>query len=296
VSARTAGSDWDPFLGEDPNEDLPLTRAVGAGLHFRGVLATETGAHAAGTSVLPVIQVFERSIVPGDRSDGGVPGAFDPVFLVGDGPAHIGWPMRVHRAHLASDERPRYGWEQPTPGTFSVVEATPPDTETEQGDRITVDGYDTFGRIYVAFDDASPEPILAGTQGTITDSRVIPRIVKFPSGELPRFVTSATVGSGAGGQFDFGIPAASVDEIAFGNTRAFRGLPGASPAEHTAGASLVLQAEVTENDQGLLVNQFAVRVPQARYYTGGLTKRSTSSRGERSSRRACSPALMSFMR
>jgi hypothetical protein len=269
--ASAAGSDWDPFRGEDPNEDLPLTRSVGAGLHFRGVLGTETGEHAPGTVVVPVFQVYETSIVPGARSDGGVPGAFDPVFLVGDGPAHIGWPMRVHRGHLASSERPRYGWQQPTPGVYTVVEATPPDTETEQGDRIVVDpvnDYETYGRIYVAFDDAAPEVILANTQGTITDSRVIPRLVKFPSGELPRFVTSATVGSGAAGQFDFGIPAASVDEIAFGNTRAFSGLPGASPTEHTAGASLVVQEEVGESDQGMIVEPFAARVPQARFGTG----------------------------
>jgi hypothetical protein len=268
AGVAVAGVDWDPFRGEDPNADLPLTRAVAAGLHFRGVLGTETGAHGAGTRVVPVFQLFEASNQPGARADGGMPGAFDPVFLVGLGPGHLGWPMRVHRAHLASTVRPRYGWQQPQPGRFTAVEATPPDTQFEQGDRIVVAGYPTLGRIHVALDEGSPEPILAGGAGNVSDSRLVPRLVKFPSGELPRFATSATVGAGAAGARDLGVASASVDEVAFGHTVTFSSLPGANPSEHTAGASLVVQLPFDAGASGMTVEPFTARVPNGRMGTG----------------------------
>ena len=250
VARPVLGNDWDPFRGQDPNEDYPLSRAVSSVLHFRGVLGTRVGEHPAGAPVLPVVPIRASEI----DFELGRPGAFDPVFVVDGTATALGFPARVHRAHYPAPSRIVHAWEASQAGDLVATPGAP--TEFPQ------EGFAILGRGYVAFDaplGVPTSPGVAGGAANITDPRLRARLVKFPSGELPRLVAQAAIGAGAGGLVDFGVPNCTVDEIEFSESLAFSGLNGASPPSHTAGAPMLLAANVGATDVSITVFPDLVR-------------------------------------
>ncbi len=247
-----SGSDWDPMRGQDLNVDFPLTRAVESVLHFRGVLGTRSASHPAGSPILPVVPIrtsdfdFER----------GRPGALDPVFVVDGSPTALGFPVTVHRAHYPAPERVVHDYASPNDGQLLAVPG--------QTVNVPQTGFFVAGTGYVAFQAPVLAPTGPGPGGTnnggqITDPRFLGRIVKFPSGELPRAVSGAAIGTGAGGLVDFGVPPATVDEVIFGGATAFQNLNGTAPASHTGGSPMLMTGPLSESGTTFTVQPNAVR-------------------------------------
>ncbi|MFT5151518.1 MAG: hypothetical protein ACI841_001505, partial [Planctomycetota bacterium] len=252
------GANWEPVIGKPANEDQALTLAVLRAFEHRGVYDTHSTSHEVGTPILPCFYVFD----PGFRSgrDGGLdlgrPGARDHVFLSGPEADHIGWPLTIHRAYsprtngdvLAPDVmRPFSSWEQeeglavPT-GQLTYVRSRLP------GGR----------RIYVSMTEEGPEPI--ARTGTYGESRLMTRIVKFPSGERPRIVQSVGVGTGYDGS-GTGVPSALIDELVFGAPRFGRSFAAETDQWWTQGAQLELQAPIDEAVETIYVDATSLRTP-----------------------------------
>lgn len=251
--APAIGADWDPNRGADPNGDYPLSRAVSSQLHFRGVLGTNHGDHPAGIQVLPCVQIatsdfdFQR----------GRPGARDPVFIVDGSLSALGFPLSVHRAHYPADSRMIHTWSAPRGELIATAGASGAQPQA---------GFSIGGAGYVAFDSSVLTPTSPGAGGSapanVTDPRYLGRMVKFPSGELPRSGSTIAIGTGAGGVAGFGVPSATVDEVVFGDVLAHAGFGGTSSAAHAAGAGMVLAASATASDQSLSVFPSDVRTPE----------------------------------
>jgi len=238
------GVNWIPERGRTELEDWPLSRAVSSVFQFRGVLETHDHAHPAGTPVLPVIQLHDRGV------EGGRAGARDAVFLSGPEGDHLGWPMVVHRANLPALGYTVYYWEQ--------VEGEPRVVATASN--VAQHGGFRTGRQYVALDRASPEPIAVEIGTNISDPRLRARLVKHPSGERPRAVTTVSIGGAARG--GAGVPAAVVDEVIFGAPGFLNGLPGTGPASHSQGASMWLAEAIDAETDILRVHPRSFRVPE----------------------------------
>jgi len=191
---------WTPYLGASEDTDYPVTRAAREAFQHRGVLGTYSHRHPAGTAVLPVIRVFL------DRTDArtGRPGRKDAAWLVDASPASLddlAWPVEVHRAYIPRQHLVTPWNFQDPPGAGGAY------IENEFGLQLTC--------MYVGFEDAAPVPV-AGDETLVTanhfrlDVREVPRLVMYPSGELPRIVDRITVGSSIqGGE----IPSATIDEV-----------------------------------------------------------------------------------
>lgn len=250
ATAQTyAPTQWDPRLGENENvaADFPITRSVETWFQFRAVFGTWSHTHPTGTLVHPVFEVQER----GDT--GGVPGRLDAVFLVGSDPTHPGWPLVVHRAHRPAPEHATRSWRLQGGTGMKPIPVVPRDEYVE---------YDAYlrNRTYVAFQTRSPENVLAGSAvpnaaDAVIESRLIARLVCFPSGERPRSVTNVQIGGGADGAV---VPSALIDEVAFGNARF--GEAASLDAEAMSGASLILDADVDESASVLQVRPRAVQI------------------------------------
>lgn len=241
------GPDWRPAMGESELDELPLSRAVASRFRFRGVLETFTHSHSAGTLVLPTFEVLDQG------PDGGRPGREDTVFLVQPDTTHVGWPVTVHRAHRPWHHAPVHAWDQDGDSYRAVASGTSgaePDGWPEWDDII-----------YVALQNPVPEPItsgsVAGAAGlqTTVDSRKLGRMVKFPSGELPRIVTAVGVGTGFDGVGALPTPSAVVDEVFFGTPRI-----GGGPGKETQGAQLLLDEDVGALDDTLSLRADRYRV------------------------------------
>ncbi|MBL8861301.1 MAG: hypothetical protein JNK02_04735 [Planctomycetes bacterium] len=243
-----SSTQWDPRVGENENAavDFPLSRAVETWFQFRGVFGTFSHDHPAGTPILPVFEVDARDVF------GGRPGRLDAVFLVGADPSHPGWPLVIHRAHTPALEHATRSWRQPQDVTLKPVPVVPRD------EHIEYDGY-LSGRTYVAFQARSPENVVAGsaTGGPTLDTRLLARIVLFPSGERPRAVSRVRIGGGADGSGAV-VPSAVVDEIAFGDAQFGRNVPAES-REAMNGASLVLDADLDEAGRALTIRPKTMR-------------------------------------
>jgi uncharacterized membrane protein YgcG len=257
-------SQWDPRLGknENVNPPTPLSDAIASGLQFRGVFGTYSHPHPAGTPILPV---FMTSYVPGEP-DEGRPGRLDVAFLVDASPAHLGWPVRVHRSHIPGTRVPRLAWQQDPPAGAQNINPQPvvvqPNPTTITQDQYLLDKL----YIYVALQDKSPELMVHGS-GTanattqVIDTRSLTRLVSFPSGERPRLVTNMSIGGSATGGSGV-VPTAVVDEIVFGDAKCARGA-GTDP-DATSGASLILLDELGENASSLRLAAQVVRIPLGR--------------------------------
>jgi len=224
--AAPIGPQWQPILGELQDADFPISRGVREALQHRGVLGTFSHPHAAASLVVPVFRAQERGV------DGGRPGRFDPVFLMESDFSHLGWPMTVYRGHQSSFNVLVHQWD-PTPNDMVAVDA---------GTSFSLASVDQTGDWLFTFDRTAPAPVQAGTvsgggNANVADTRAIGRLLRWPSGERARGVTTVTVGGGFDGG---GIPSAFVDEVAFGATEFGMSTPLVDPESMQAG-QLVLR-------------------------------------------------------
>ncbi|QDV06467.1 hypothetical protein Poly30_19770 [Planctomycetes bacterium Poly30] len=254
AATLAAGADWDPIRGTDPNNLYPLSRAVASVFHFRGVLGTSNGDHPAGATVLPVVPIR----IAGGDFEQGRPGAKDPVFIVNGDLGALGFPVTMHRAHYPAENRQLYSWStSPGIGLTSAVGA-------DQAVPVLENEYDFRNVVYVAFESIINLPTSPGSNGSgppnVTDPRFLGRIVKFPSGELPRVGGQVSIGVGASGAVDFGPSTAQVDEVVFGNSTVFAGAGGTAPLAHAAGGALILSGPVGASDLVLPVLSNSVRL------------------------------------
>lgn len=234
---------WEPRVGRTQNNDYPISDAAASVFQFRGVLGTFTQAHTRGVEILPVFAVRDRG------PSAGRPGSQDIAFLFSEASDDLGWPVRVHRAHMTSPTTKFVDWEQNPPTGQQAVRAAAPTFRLPLGNTTGPLGEYTqppeiVSSIWVALQKRSPVFLLPASattnanQGGVFDMREIARLVSYPSGELPRRVATAAVG----GQFDRRageVPTALVDEVVFGDSR-FATLPLVTNRPDFRGASLIL--------------------------------------------------------
>jgi hypothetical protein len=254
---QQSNGQWDPRIGRLENLPVsaPISRAVETVFQFRGVFGTYSHMHASGTVILPVFMTQYKGI------DGGRPGRLDAAFLVGSSPDHPGWPLRVHRAHVPAQFVEKREWTQP-PGQTRPITVQYTNPQTNSPIYVEQEAY-LRQYCYVALQDKSPEIMLAGTAVPnsgqfIADSRLITRLVCYPSGERPRLVSKLAIGGGAGGAPGV-VPHAVVDEVVFGDAQFARKAPNVSP-EDMNGASLVVRDATGEDGDKLYVAPKTVRV------------------------------------
>lgn len=237
---------WEPRLGRTQNLDYPITDAAASVFQFRGVMGTFTQAHVRGVEILPVFAVFENGL------SGGRPGAQDAAFLFTQESDHLGWPVRVHRSHLVSPLTKFVTWKQNGPNPPVGNETTSPEVPNYGLPGGTTQPAGTYAQpiefssyVWVALEKRAQEPIAPGTvpitnnQGAVYDTREIARLVCYPSGELPRRVSSVAVG----GNFDRRpgeVPAAIVDELTFGDSQ-FSPIQNGTQRRDWRGAMLILE-------------------------------------------------------
>jgi hypothetical protein len=211
------GALWHYRIGEREHAvgDYPISLSVNSVLEFRGVLGTFDHPHPQGAAVLPVWRTADDV-----NADRGRMGRFDAVTLIDTQPIDPGFPGVVQHAHRPNS-RTLYTWQDEPP---ILLSAGPPALELD-ADEVEWGDPDPFDPkwTYVALQGPVQVPIAGGTifqpaagQTSLYDARLYTRANKFPSGELPRLVTTVAVGgaftSGAG------VPAATIDEVVFGNT------------------------------------------------------------------------------
>ncbi len=242
TSSAALGAQWQPLLGEPNDEELPITRGAREIFQHRGVMGTYSQEHMAGALILPVVTIGDGG------PNRGNPGRFDPVFLFQGDIAHPGWPVMVHRYHRPSTNVVVHGWEQSDPNTLEAMDSGLTFTTRNVGQR--------GGVSYVAFDRASPEPLVMTVPETeginIFDTRTLCRMTAFPSGERAREVSQVSIG-GSVREGDLPVPSAVVDEVIFGSTEFGRGLPYATP-ESGQGGALLLATELNESGVYLRVS------------------------------------------
>jgi hypothetical protein len=254
-SGPTGGA-WEPWLGEHEYADFPLTHAAADAFHFRGVLGTHSHAHAAGTLVLPVWRM------PSGNLERGRLGAQDHVFLSSADADHPGWPLVVSRAHIPTGQRIVNGWS-----------SNPNDGSDAQAGGTSIVNQNILFDQFVAFTTSNPEPMTPGEApgpGGATDTRLLARVVKHPSGERPRIVGTTVIGgtaTGGGGDSSSGsgaaaeVPDALIDEITFWTPQFGVGIGGAVPAYHAQGSSLLVVDELLPADLEFSVRAHSVRLP-----------------------------------
>jgi hypothetical protein len=252
-ASQAGASVWDPRIGKGENDDYPLSEAIETALQFRGVFGTFSHAHAARTRILPVFAVNLGG------PDEGRPGRLDAAYLLDASPAGLGWPVIVHRAHTPGRKYGITGWTQNTsqmPSPPTRVAIAPPGDQFEQDSFLT-------GRIYVALQEPSVQPLVPDPAPANLDARLRTRLVCFPSGERPRVVGRTTIGGGFDGGASGAIPSAIVDEVVFGDAQFGRGSPGDPDA--VAGASLVLENPLDAAGLQAKVLPKTVRLPHGSF-------------------------------
>jgi hypothetical protein len=233
-------------MGEEETADYAVTRAVRTHLQFRGVLGTYDHAHPAGAAVLPVWQTFDEGV------DAGYPGRFDAVTLIDSDPSNPGTVGIVHHAHRPL-QHTVFGWSE-DPADMLVPVASEGATDTSG-----------LSGVYVALSGPVSLPMAGGASatagaGALLDSRFVTRVSKFPSGELPRSITSVALGGAFGAAT--GVPAATVDEVVFGNLE-FSGV------EPTQGGQMLLSAPLDAAAEDLRVAPDTLRIPRGRVQVQG---------------------------
>ncbi|MDP6839279.1 MAG: hypothetical protein QF724_10115, partial [Planctomycetota bacterium] len=257
AATTLAGSQWDPYLGEFELEPFPISRAASEAFRFRGVMGTQIHAHDAGTSVLPVFRVSAAG------PDTGRAGRLDNAFLVGADIEHPGWPVRVHRAHMPAMQYEVHPWAiEETTGEVITGDALPP---------IAQDNFRVTDQ-YVALQESANEIMLAGTVNgvdlSVVDTRLLSRLVLFPSGERPRAVDYLGLGQGYSSRAAGVVPSAVVDEVCFQDDRLAMDTPLVD-GESMRGARLLLAAAIDEGADELLLLPQTVRLALGPY---GSTK------------------------
>jgi len=236
---------WTSVLGSPGQGDYPLTDAVQDIMRFRGVADTQAQMHNAGTLVVPVFEV--------EGGYGQLPGAGDAVFL--DGGAAQGSSVQasvVQRAFVSPNRHVQRTYQHQL-----VAEAARAGTEL-------LANYPA-GEIgsYVALASGLPVGVsLSNAPLPGEDIRLLPRIVKFPSGERPRGIDQMAFGTSVASSSSSAAGAAIVlDEVVFDTMEQGSGLVAGFQPGSNAGAGLVLALDMGERDAQLLVHPglFAAR-------------------------------------
>jgi hypothetical protein len=241
--AAVDGAQWHYRIGEEElDAGYVVSRAVKSRFQFRGVLGTYDHDHPQGTAVLPTWWTGDRQDVEAGR-----PGRFDAITLIDTLPSDPGFPGTVQHAHRPQSYT-AWSWQEGADGLTPEAAGTP--TELPQAPLVR-------SRIYVGLQDAVAVPIAGGSEFLVEgevlyESRLYTRASKFPSGELPRAVTTVSIGGSYASTA--GVPAATVDEILFGNTDF---LSGAG----SEGAQLKLSARLAETGDAFDVFPNSYRIP-----------------------------------
>ena len=243
--SQNASSVWDPHLGQSENANHPLSEAIETAFQFRGVFGTFSHQHPVQTLILPVFRV------DGGSADQGRPGRLDAAFLFDADSSHPGFPVRVHRAHVPGTTIGVTGWLQADPMRYGIPTRAPAEKV------VPTDAY-LVNRTFVALQTAAPQILDVDPSPAAADPRQRTRLVCPPSGELPRIVGTVTVGGGFDGAQSGAIPAATVDEVVFGDAQFGRKSPG--DPDSVAGQSLIVAAELDEQSTNLVVVPIAVRL------------------------------------
>lgn len=255
------GPYWAPEAGgnEAPEVEggLAYTAAVRSAYQFRGVLGTWSHPHTTGADIVPVFRVFDRRSVPGEvdalqhvQPSWGWPGAGDAVFLVDEDPQDIGSPGVVQRAVRPTGYL-QHNWE---PGPQLTVAAEPAETRGDTGFVVGAihvalrEPLGVFGAPSGGFGPGS-DPL----QADALDARTVSRLVKFPSGELPRAVTDLVLG-GDVAQAEAPMPAL-VDEF-------FRRPTAVHAGGGQRGASYILEGALSAQDDALTLSTERLRTPR----------------------------------
>jgi hypothetical protein len=250
------GPHWHFALGADEDADRPVTRAASSALQFRGVFGTYSHAHPAQTRVLPVLRFDDGP------PEGGWPGANDACFLVDANPAGPALPVRVQRAHRPREYVQATWSESAQPGTPAVATSIvlPHDPALQAA-------------LYVGLEAAPQLPVAAGGAASggagatpvAVDTRMLGRLVLFPSGERPRGATSVRFGGSAvaggfagGASATAAVPSAALDELVFGSTDFGNVAPYGGQAQ---GASMVLRLPFGAGDNACEVHPQQLRTP-----------------------------------
>ena len=249
-----AAAYWDNQLGMEEDTDYVVTHATRTQFQFRGVFGTSPHEHPGGTTVLPVWQARLGDFAGFTPS--AWPGRMDYITLFDEDPSSPGWPAQIHFVH-----RPREhiisAWQEVQGGEPLSAEHVATGTTNYTG--ISTNAF------FVALRDASPIPLAAGLSSgnansgqLVFDTRLWPRLTKFPSGERPRDVVSVLIGGDFRGAGGVAVPSAVVDEVEFGSSRFGQssGIP-----QGTIGAQLVLAVELEEGERDLEVAADSVLVP-----------------------------------
>ena len=243
---------WTTVLGQAETPTWALTQSVSDLMRFRGVADTNNQSHPGGTLVVPVFRI--------DLGYGQLPGAQDAVFLDA-GPQGAGGVQTnlVHRAFTA-----------PLEDNFATANHTDVDGVAQAGNPFTGEyPVEEFGT-YVGLGAGLATPISPG-QGTTQadDLRLLPRMVKFPSGERPTTVdrvvlgrdATASSGTAASGGAVNEIPAVVIDEMVYGTKEQGNGLVNGFQAGANMGSGLILAADLNETETTLGV-QSAIATPR----------------------------------
>jgi hypothetical protein len=243
---------WIPYIGADePDEETyHVTRAALSRFQFRGVFGTSQHAHPSGTAVLPVFRVAEDA-----GFDGGWPGRLDPVLVVDEDPFALGWPGTIHRAYRPEDYA-LYSWDP------SGAPGSSQGTTGQLIDYLDEENYLTQD-IHIAMQAALGAPVPHSDPQSVAEynqTRFLARVLKHPSGELPRIVDRALIGGTIrGGE----VPAVVVDEIAFGSAEFGTALDIGDIAQ---GGVLVLNEALFTGDDEFRIQPSAVRLAGNDYY------------------------------
>jgi hypothetical protein len=244
---------WLGVLGVDELGDAPISRSIGEAFQFRGVLGTFSHRHPAGSTVLPVFRVWRQTRTPAT----GWPGRLDQAFLVDSDTADPGWPVTVHLSRIPFEHR----WEpwRIDPGNPAQgVASGEPNDVMDQGIDLT--------SIFVGLQQQAPVPIAAGDgppcsgAAVPADVRCKARLIKFPSGELPRIAETVVLGASIqGGE----IPAVTIDEAVFGSAEFGQ---GTDAEEQIEGARMILtREEISEEAMELFVQPNAASIAGGEY-------------------------------
>ncbi|MEO0651910.1 MAG: hypothetical protein AAFZ65_14640, partial [Planctomycetota bacterium] len=238
----------DFYDGPASDETLSVTRTARTWFDFRGAQDTFPQIHPAGTQVMPVFRVLDTRVPEAAAGGGepaiaqrpgwGWPGAGDEVFVMDESVFDIGLPNTVHRAvrpvrqHLFHDWVPDFNYPDAPFVSQAAASAVVSDLAVNPGfGNEEIFEYEqrhhlvAFREAYFGIGIPSVEFQLTGTLGLTgidqqydqwteqseLDMRTVSRLVKFPSGELPRAVQTVRVG-----QDIFGLEASApavVDEV-----------------------------------------------------------------------------------
>lgn len=254
--------------------DLPVSDAARTWFQFRGVLGTQSFAHPGLTTVTPVFRVFDRRVPdPTDPSlepvgalqpGWGWPGGDDPVFVVDESVTDIGLPNVVHRAIRPPRRLVRANWERPADmiaNPYQGLDA--PDSLWFETDYERLHHLVALRESYLGIaipsqpftlvqDGSAPfQQYEAWGQQPDIEMRQTTRLVKYPSGELPRVVTGARLGKDVVGA-EASAPAV-VDEFFSDRSRA--------ADQDLGGTSLVLAADVDSTDPSFSIALDRLRTP-----------------------------------